>query len=45
MTKDKKESYPLWVYHAEKDAKIIDSEDLANAKKSGWKESPADCKK
>lgn len=38
------DTFPMWVYHAEKEPKIINSKDLVNAKKSGWKDSPAKCK-
>ena len=38
------DSFKMWVYHSEKEAKIIDSKDLVNAKKSGWHDSPAKCK-
>jgi hypothetical protein len=36
----KKESFPMWVYHKTKEAKIIDSADFDKLKAAGWKDAP-----
>ena len=39
------ESYAVYVYSKDGEAKLIDSTQLAKHKKAGWKESPADFEK
>ncbi len=39
-----KETCPTWVYHREKPAKIVQSDEAEELYKSGWKDSPAKCK-
>jgi len=39
-----KKSFPMWIYHANEQAKIIDSADMKEHEKLGWKDSPAKCK-
>lgn len=39
------ESYAVYVYSKDGEAKLIDSTQLVKHKKAGWKESPADFEK
>jgi len=39
-----KEIFPTWVYHAEHEARVVQSDVAEELYKDGWEDSPAKCK-